>query len=101
MPRPKKKTPSKVSFVRALPDTLSANEVSEKARQAGLKITPGYVYEIRSSAKRRAAKVPAPASASGADAAFRQLVLNLGIVRAKALLAEVETALKAIVTGVA
>ncbi len=94
MPRPKKKPASKVSFVRALPDTLSANEVSEKAKQAGLRITPGYVYEIRSSAKRRAAKVAAPTKApvggSTADAQFRQLVLDIGIRRAKELLAAVE-----------
>ncbi len=96
MSRPKKKPQSKVSFVRALPESLTANEVSEKARQAGLKITPGYVYEIRSSAKRRAAK---PTAATSPDAAFRRLVLDLGVVRAKALLADVEKALQALVSG--
>ncbi len=95
MPRPKKKPASKVAFVRALPETLSANEVSEKARQAGLKITPGYVYEIRSSAKRKAAKAPIVfgldrTGKSPADVQFRKLVLDLGIRRAKELLAAVE-----------
>ncbi len=97
MPRPKKKPASKVAFVRALPETLTANEVSEKARQAGLKITPGYVYEIRSSAKRRAKKA-APAATSS-DAAFRRLVLDLGIARAKTLLADVEKALQVLISG--
>ncbi len=95
MPRPKKTPPSKVAFVRALPDTLSAREVSEKAKAAGLKITPGYVYEIRSSAKRRSAKA-GPAAPTSRDAAFRKMVLDLGLERAKALLAQVETALKAL-----
>ncbi len=94
MPRPKKTAPSKVEFVRALPATLTANEVSQKAREAGLKITPGYVYEIRSQAKRRAGKA-APSVSS--DAVFRKMVLDLGLERAKALLLQVETALKALV----
>ncbi len=98
MPRPKKKPASKVAFVLGLPAELTANEVSQKAREAGLRITPGYVYEIRSSAKRRAAPRQAPVPTS-TDARFRQLVLDIGIVRAKALLVEVETALRALVAG--
>ncbi len=98
MPRPKKTPQSKVAFVRALPETLSAKEVSEKAKGAGLKITPGYVYEIRSSAKRRAAKTgqAAPTAPAGRDAAFRKMVIDLGLERAKALLLQVETALRAL-----
>ncbi len=97
----KKKPASKVEFVRGLPASMTANEVSQKAKEAGLRITPGYVYEIRSSAKRRAAaaRKPAVAAPASLDARFRQIVLDLGIARARALLVEVETALKALIAG--
>ena len=42
---------SKAAFVRALPSTLSAAEVVEKAKAAGLSLEVGYVYNIRSTAK--------------------------------------------------
>ena len=42
---------SKAAFVRALPSTLSAAEVVEKAKAAGISLEVGYVYNIRSTAK--------------------------------------------------
>jgi hypothetical protein len=42
---------SKASFVRALPAGLTAAEVVEKAKAAGIKLDVGYVYNIRSTAK--------------------------------------------------
>ena len=42
---------SKAAVVRALPSTLSAAEVVEKAKAAGLSLEVGYVYNIRSTAK--------------------------------------------------
>ncbi len=94
----KKPGVSKVEFVRGLPATMTANEVSQKAKDAGLRITPGYVYEIRSSAKRKAAR-RLPAAPASPDARFRQIVLDLGIARARELLVEVEAALKALIAG--
>ena len=96
MARPKK-SPSKVDFVLALPPDLTANDVSERAKAAGLAITPGYVYEIRSSAKRRSAK--APAAPPSPEAAFRRMVLELGTARAKTLLDDVERRLRDIIGG--
>ena len=45
------KQQSKASFVRSLPSSLSAAEVVEKAKAAGLSLEVGYVYNIRSTAK--------------------------------------------------
>ena len=49
-------TMNKTEFVRSLPASTPAKIVSAKARAAGLTIAPGYVYEIRSSAKRATRK---------------------------------------------
>ncbi len=95
MPRAKKPA-SKVAYVRSLPESLSAREVSEQAKKVGLKITPGYVYEIRSSAKRKANGAVSRPTVASPDAAFRRMVIDLGLARAKALLLEVERALAAL-----
>ncbi len=97
MPRPKKssKPVNKTAWVRSLPESMSAREVSEKAKAQGMAITPGYVYEIRSSAKRKTnGRTPTPTASP--DAAFRRMVIDLGLARAKALLLEVERALAAL-----
>ncbi len=51
------KQQSKASFVRALPASLSAAEVVEKAKAVGISLEVGYVYNIRSTAK-AAGKTP-------------------------------------------
>src|SRR5262245_28322601 len=45
------KTMSKTQFVLSQPATMSAEEVVAKAKEANLKLAPGYVYNIRSRAK--------------------------------------------------
>lgn len=66
---------SKTKFVLDLPHDMSAKEVSAKAKAAGLDISEGYVYKIRSTAKagaskkagkRAGAKATAPTRKSGA-----------------------------------
>jgi len=53
---------NKTAFVRSLPSSMPGAEVVKKAKEAGLKISVGYVYSIRAKthAKRRSS---APASA--------------------------------------
>jgi len=97
---------SKTQFVRDLPATMPAKEVTKRAKAAGLTISPGYVYEIRSSAKRKArgvtrttAKGHAKTSAHTLDATFRKAILDLGLTRAKELIAQVEKRLGELVAG--
>ena len=57
-----KKPMNKTAFVRSLPSSMPGAEVVKKAKEAGLKISVGYVYSIRAKthAKRRSS---APAAA--------------------------------------
>ncbi|MGO9707900.1 MAG: hypothetical protein ACLQBL_03490 [Polyangiaceae bacterium] len=62
-PKPSSKKPvNKTAFVRSLPSSMPGAEVVKKAKEAGLKISVGYVYSIRAKthAKRRSS---APAAA--------------------------------------
>jgi hypothetical protein len=75
MPKiPSKKTPNKSAFIRGLPAEMPAAEVVEKAKAANLKLTPAFVYAIRSKArtkgapKRRGGK-PGRKPASGGQSA--------------------------------
>jgi hypothetical protein len=85
---------SKAAFVRSLPGTMSAKEVIEKAKAAGHKLTPAYVYVIRSkgSSKGRAKPGPKPGrgrSGSNGGSAERALIdaaLELGFSRARQVL---------------
>lgn len=117
------RTTSKSTFIRQYPD-LSVEEVVAKAKEEGVSILPNLVYKVRGRAKagvgptppvakrgkalsveaRESGASPAPrnapsARASDSERAFRKLVLDLGLQRAKALLAEVEDKLQALVAG--
>lgn len=48
---------SKSAFVRTLPQELPAKEVVEKAKAAGMTLTPGFVNTIRSNDRKRAGMV--------------------------------------------
>lgn len=114
---------SKSTFIRQHPD-LSVEELVAKAEQEGLSIAANLVYKVRGRAKARAGiasspvKRGRPARVSLAreigvinssestpqrerdiEASFRKLVLELGLQRAKTLLAEVEGKLHALVAG--
>jgi hypothetical protein len=114
---------SKAAFVRAQPLSLSAKDVVAAAARLGMSMTADYVHKVRSTAKARAAgpqpavaparkAAPDPARkaapklrplglirAGTPDAAFRKLVLELGLQRAKDLLSEVERKLAALIGG--
>jgi hypothetical protein len=85
---------SKAAFVRALPSTMSAKDVIEKAKAAGHKLSAAYVYVIRSkgssSAGKRGPKQGRPrAGNSNGGASERALInaaLELGFGRARQIL---------------
>ena len=115
---------SKSTFIRQHPD-LSVEELIAKAKDEGIAITSNLVYKVRGRAKAKAggtgagarrgksvraaatrevAAVAAPKAArptrsKETEATFRKLVLDLGLQRSKALLAEVEDKLNALVAG--
>ena len=112
MARNKKGTPSKSEFIRRHL-SLPVGDIIGKAKEAGLVVSPNLVYMVRgrvgskSAAKPGAAKRTAavaatrPASAvdGGAEVAFRRLVLDLGVTRARALVDEVTQKLDALLRG--
>ena len=114
MPRKKKvattaKPAGKMSasdFVRSQPRTMTAPQVVEAGKAKGLKFSQNLVYAVRAAAKKksgggRGRKGAAASRAGGgsSEAAFRQLVVDLGISRARALVNEVEGALAKVIRG--
>jgi len=103
------KSINKTAFVLELPADMSAKEVIEKGKEAGIRLTDRYVYSIRSKAKVRGG---APArrgrpkgsgkalgtisrgdgAASGAlESRFFDVALDLGLSKAEALLASLRS----------
>jgi hypothetical protein len=91
---------AKSEFVRSLDRSLSAAEVVALADKRGLRLTPAFVYNIRS-AEARASKArqpakgsrrtPRPASpASSPEAQLRAAIAQIGLARAREILQEVE-----------
>ena len=65
--KPSSKNPmNKTAFVRSLPSSMPGAEVVKKAKEAGLKISVGYVYSIR--AKTHAKRQSSAPAAAGAPA---------------------------------
>ena len=50
-----KKTPNKSAFIRSLPADMPAADVVAKAKAANLKLTPAFVYAIRSKSRTKPA----------------------------------------------
>lgn len=104
-------TPNKASFIRSLSPNISAREAVAEGKAAGISLTEAYVYAIRSStklAKKRASASGGESPPSGPwngaparspEAAFRRLVLDLGLARSRRLLDEVERGLQAVIAG--
>jgi hypothetical protein len=61
--RPTKKRMNKTAFVRSLPSSMPGAEVVKRAKEAGLKISIGYVYSIRAKTHAKG-RSSAPASAA-------------------------------------
>jgi hypothetical protein len=91
---------AKSEFVRSLDRSLSAAEVVALADKRGLRLTPAFVYNIRS-AETRASKVrPAVKSSRRAprvsatggspEAQLRAAIAQIGLARAREILEEVE-----------
>jgi hypothetical protein len=96
---------SKSDFVRNLPQDMPAKEVVAKAKADGIKLSIAQVYNIRSTSKRRGkvAKVSRPAGAtasvarattdtSDSEGRLRKLIAEVGLARARQVLAEVGAA---------
>jgi hypothetical protein len=90
---------NKSAWIRALPRTMSAKDVVDKAKGAGIKLSIAQVYTTRSMAKKKgsapkraAAKAPARAKAAGVrgndQLTFKRLVLSIGLPKAEAYLQE-------------
>ena len=93
---------AKSEFVRSLDRSLSAAEVVALAEKKGLRLTPAFVYNIRSA---EASRAPTPRSANKAsrrpaakdglpngspEALLRAAIAQIGLVRARQILEEVE-----------
>jgi len=102
---------SKATFVRSNP-TLAAPEIIKLAKQQGIALTLGHVYNIRASdkAKQRsgggsqpsatasagsapAARSPVKTELPRLDAQLRTLILRIGLDRARQIFAELESSL--------
>lgn len=88
----------KCAFVRSLPFSLPASEVSERAAKLGMTISKAYIHNIRSAANKEArATLKKTKKIKGRRSTheknFRELVVTLGPARAKKLLTQVETSL--------
>ncbi|HEY2368264.1 MAG TPA: hypothetical protein VGH87_17820 [Polyangiaceae bacterium] len=89
-----KKDASKAEFVRGLPENMPAKNVVEKAKEAGLKLTPAYVYVIRSQARTGGKKSSSPDDAprvagprgSGMEAKLIATASEIGLTRSIDLL---------------
>jgi len=100
---------SKSEFIRTRPPGMTAREVVAEAATLGMTMSEHFVYNIRSTAKKKAARLAPSLSVSAAraitgrtasrEADFRRLTLALGLDRSKQLLAEVETKLAALISG--
>jgi hypothetical protein len=87
---------SKAAFVRALPSTMPAKDVIEKAKAAGHKLSAAYVYVIRSKgsssngAGKSGAKLGRPRAGNGSNGTAERALINaaleLGFSRARQLL---------------
>ena len=96
-------TKSKAAFVRSLPRTMSAKEVIAKAKAAGLKLSPAYIYVIRSktSGPAKGPKAagggkpgPKPKNGKGLESQFIGLALDIGFGRALELLNSTKAAVQ-------
>ena len=105
---------NKSAFVRDLPATLSAAEVVQKAKAAGIAITDKHVHVIRSKARVAKAGKPvrrgrppkfvtartksqATGRASSIAVQFVDAALDLGLARAEELLANLRGKLKHVI----
>jgi hypothetical protein len=93
------KTQSKAAFVRSLPSDLPASQVIARAQANGMKLTPAYVYVIRSKSgaksngKTHGVKAVGMRGGSAQERTFVDLALQLGFSRAQSLLDDARTSI--------
>jgi hypothetical protein len=107
------KSINKTAFVLELPADMSAKDVIDKGKAAGIKLTDRYVYSIRSKAKVRGGtpgrrgrprgtgnKAAATlgtgrdGSGGGLESRFFDVALDLGLSKAESLLSSLRTRVK-------
>lgn len=86
---------AKSEFVRSLDRSLSAAEVIALAEKKGLRLTPAFVYNIRSAEAARGGRAVRPgkngsALKGSAEAQLRAAIAQIGLARARQILDEVE-----------
>jgi hypothetical protein len=95
-------------FIRKQSASMAPADVVKAGAAAGLKFSRNLVYAVRGrsagggrrkGAKRRGRRTAAAVAATGREAQFRQLVLDLGIARSRALLAQVEDGMRRLIAG--
>lgn len=91
-----RKQQTKTEFVLSIPASTRAAEVVELAKKRGIKLTARHVYVIRSIAKKKAgAGGRRGARGRGtAEAELRSAIAELGLARAREVLAQVERAFR-------
>lgn len=101
---------AKAAFVRSHPST-PAGELVQLAEQAGLTLTVGHIYNIRSKQKKQGGDAGAAAAelasaatssaprgeASSLDGQLRTLVIRIGLDRAERVFAELKASLARVV----
>lgn len=87
---------AKSDFVRSLDREIPAAEVVALAQKRGIKLTTGFVYNIRSSQGGKAGgraqlrRRQSDAKTQGAESMLRTAIAQIGLVRAREILDEVE-----------
>ena len=82
---------NKAAFVRNLPSDMSAAQVIAKAQASGMKLSPAYVYVIRSKSNagsngKTVTPVAGGARSGTPERTFIDLALQIGFLRAQQLL---------------
>jgi hypothetical protein len=95
------KTTNKAAFVRSLPSDMSAAQVIAKARANGIKLSPAYVYVIRSKSSTKPSGKVTPKTRGGdsSERQFVDLALQLGLLRAQQLLDGARASVQRVVLG--
>jgi hypothetical protein len=96
---------NKSAWIRSQPASMTANEVVAKAKGQGIKLSPGFVYVVRSKKSKpgtkrgpgRPRKNGAPAmaaSSSGVEGLLRAAAAEVGLSRAMEILSEQRDAVR-------
>ena len=84
-----KKKVNKSAWIRSQPAFLSAADVVAKAKKEGIKLSVAQVYTARSTAKKAGSSGGVgngKRAGAGDEAAFKRIVVEIGVRRAEALL---------------